>query len=77
MSVTGLALPSTVIVPHSGCDNQLRLFSDQSTKGHSKDKLQESKLIQAVHLHFQITNLISSYYKTVKKLQIYSTDPIY
>lgn len=77
MSVTGFpwlsqALP---VVHHRHLlvvTNQLRHFSsNQSVKGHSKDKLQESKLIQAVHLYFQITNLIYSYCKISNKLQIY------
>lgn len=77
MSVTGfpLAPPALLVVPPSGCHKPVNTFSNQSIKGHSKDKLEESKLMQAVHLYFQITNLIS-YYK-ISKLQIYPTDPIY
>lgn len=62
MSVTGFPdSPSLLIVT-----NQSTLFSNQSIQGHSKDKLEESKLMQAVHLYFQVTNLISSYYKISK-----------
>lgn len=59
---SGLAL---CVVP-SSCYNlsKLNFFSSkQSSKGHSKDKLQKSKLTDAVHMHSQITNLISSYCK--------------